>query len=436
MQQTLGVPAGASVLTAVSGGIDSAVLLHILNQLQYNLAVAHVNFKLRGSESDSDASFVETLTKSYNLPYFNKTLNLGSGKRKRGESLQMLAREARYGWFDELAIEHSFEAVAVAHNLDDQIETFFINLLRGTGLAGLQGISAKKGRIVRPLLQFSRKEIESYATRNNLKFVEDSSNQKTDYLRNRLRHRVIPVLNEMQPAFSSIMASNFERIKMAWKPVNDTLSEIKANSTVQVGNEIHIRIDHIQQCNYSELALHYLLSEFGFNGDAVSRIKNVLAGESGKIFLSKTHCLVKDRECLIITPLNAMETLSESSTIPSVEAEVFSPAHLTFQTYRVQNGFILSSDPKTAFLDLSSVQFPLTLRTWQHGDRFQPLGLEHKVKLSDFFVSQRLSVIQKKNVPLLCDASGAIIWVVGVRISNQHRITASTENILKIVLHS
>jgi len=212
MQQTLGVPAGASVLTAVSGGIDSAVLLHILNQLQYNLAVAHVNFKLRGSESDSDASFVETLTKSYNLPYFNKTLNLGSGKRKRGESLQMLAREARYGWFDELAIEHSFEAVAVAHNLDDQVETFFINLLRGTGLAGLQGISAKKGRIVRPLLQFSRKEIESYASRNNLKFVEDSSNQKTDYLRNRLRHRVIPVLNEMQPAFSSIMASNFERI--------------------------------------------------------------------------------------------------------------------------------------------------------------------------------------------------------------------------------
>ncbi|HSW67499.1 MAG TPA: tRNA lysidine(34) synthetase TilS, partial [Bacteroidales bacterium] len=200
-------------------------------------------------------------------------------------------------------------------------------------------------------------------------------------------------------------------------------------------NEIHIRIDHIQQCNYSELALHYLLSEFGFNGDAVSRIKNVLAGESGKIFLSKTHCLVKNRKHLIITPLSAMETLSESSTIPSVEAEVFSPVHLTFHTYSVQDGFIFSSDPKTAFLDLSSVLFPLTLRTWQHGDRFQPLGLEHQVKLSDFFVSQRLSVIQKKNVPLLCDASGAIIWVVGVRISHPHRITASTENILKVVLH-
>lgn len=435
MQQKFCIPSGASVLVAVSGGIDSVALLHILNQLPYKLAVAHVNFGLRGVESDRDEIFVETLSRTYNLPYFIKKFNLAENKQSKGESVQMLARKLRYGWFEELAVNHSFDAVAVAHNLNDQIETFFINLIRGTGLAGLQGIPSRNGKIVRPLLQFSRNEIVAYANLNNLKFVEDSTNRKADYLRNRIRHRVVPVFNELQPSFSNIMAGNFEKLALAAKLVNEALSEIKTQATVKVGNDTRIRIDQIQHSRHAELALHYLLDEYGFNQDAVSKIRNVLAGSSGKIFQSRTHILVKDRECLIVTPLNTGESVPDSITIPSVEAELFSPLHLSFHTFHTKKGFAPPSDPNLAFLDLESVVFPLTLRSWRHGDRFHPLGLECQVKLSDFFISKRLSLLQKKNVRLLCDATGSILWVVGFRISNTHRITPSTENILQIVMH-
>lgn len=419
------------IIVGVSGGTDSVVLLHLLLSLGYKCAVAHCNFKLRMEASDNDSLFVRNLAISLNIPHYSIDFETVEYAKSHSISIEMAARDLRYEWFSDLYVQLDAQAIAVAHHADDSIETLLMNLVRGTGLKGLTGIHPKNGKVVRPLLCCTRKEIEQYRFENQLQHVEDVSNATLDYTRNKFRNQVIPLLEEINPSVRQTLyqtLSRFDGILSIYdRAINDTISQVKSTE----GELIKINIEQLQQSAHVTTVLYEMLHPYGFSNDTIEKISLQLESESGKSFFSDTHRLIKDRDCFILQPIQSRDELVYE--IGENQIEISTPISLKINKLTKTGDFSLSRESSCIHLDYSKLKFPLILRKWQEGDTFYPLGMNQRKKVSDFFIDNKFSLIQKEQTWLLLSAD-EIVWVVGCRIDNRYKITENTQEVFEIKL--
>jgi tRNA(Ile)-lysidine synthase len=405
-------------------------MAELFHQAGFTFAIAHCNFHLRGDESDRDEKFVRSLAANYGVRLFVEHFNTTSFARKNKLSIQMAARELRYRWFDKLLDQEGYDGVATAHHLDDQIETFFINLSRGTGIAGLHGILPKQGKIIRPLLFATRAELEKYARENQVLYVEDSSNRSLKYTRNRIRHRIIPEFEKLNPSFREAMQETIYKIRDAEDIFNGIVDKEKKRLLVPTESGWKIEIAELKKLSPIMTWLYALLSGFDFTSAVADDILASLEEQPGKMFHSPTHRLVKDRGHLLIAP-NFMDD-------PDIRFEVYPdsggdlPVRFEFQMIPGKPAD-LRTGSETIFLDHDKLELPLTIRRWREGDHFIPFGLKNRKKLSDFFIDMKFSLIQKENTWLLCSGED-IVWIVGVRPDERFKVTDDTKKVLQVRL--
>lgn len=425
-----------SILLTVSGGIDSVVMCHLFHDAGIKFGIAHCNFSLRGKESDGDETFVEALAEKYNVPFLNITFDTKAFSKKHKLSTQLAARELRYNWFEEIRKQYNYHYIATAHHLDDSIETFFINLVRGTGIAGLHGILPKQGTIIRPLLFASKNDILNYAKKHKIKYREDSSNASDKYTRNKIRHKVIPILKELNPNLEQSFSETFSHLKEVEEIYAGEI-ESKRSKLVKKQKEVfYISIAELKKFLPLSTYLFEFLKPFNFNSSVVNDIANSLNAESGKQFFSDTHRLIKDREYLIVQSLKFEVQSSKSDTfkVKKNQKEFFTPElKLCFQKKNQLSTLNFSTLNSIAQMDFDRLKFPLEIRKWQKGDEFYPLGMKGKKKLSDFFIDKKLSIPQKENTWLLI-SDNKIAWVIGLRIDDRFKITDTTKTIYSVNL--
>lgn len=414
----------AKLLIACSGGLDSVVLTHLLKELNLTVALAHCNFSLRGSESDGDATFVKELADQHAIPFHLKQFDTNENAIKHRLSTQMAARKLRYDWFDILLKDLKFDYLLTAHHADDDLETFLINLSRGTGLRGLTGIQEINGTIVRPLLPFSRNEILDYAKSQELYWREDSSNSTSDYLRNDLRLNVIPPFKDAVKHVLPSFIKTQKRLSDSQTLVEDYMILVQKLVMTPTEEGLEIHISKIKELPHTSALLYELLHPFGFS--AWKDISELLNGQSGKQVFSPTHRIVKSRDVLIITA--RLDNVEERPLYISEETkEIQLPIQLRFEL--VKRFEITNAN--TVFIDTELLSYPLLLRRWKEGDVFQPFGMEGNKKLSKFFKDEKLSLVAKENVWVLC-SNNMIVWVVGMRLDNQFKVSKNTQNIVRI----
>ncbi|MCD6333031.1 MAG: tRNA lysidine(34) synthetase TilS [Bacteroidales bacterium] len=418
-----------SLLVTVSGGIDSVVLLDLLVTEGFDLRVAHCNFSLRGSESDQDELFVKNLAFQYQVPFHSKRFNTSRYAKERGISIEMAARDLRYQWFEELRNEQNCDWTAVAHQAEDQVETLFINLTRGTGLKGLSGISEVSGHIIRPLIKTYRLEIEQYAAERNLSWREDRSNSEVRFHRNRIRNEILPLFEKINPSVKKTLLDNISHLEQARQFVETVICKIRNEITFESESTVSISIEAIKEYPPEAFILFELLQPYGFKSDQIEAIAHALNGISGKQFFSSTHRLVKDRDFLIVSPLQ--KELFQSFYLDKEEGAIHNPIDLQWHVITSDQA-IISSDSNQAFLDAEKIRWPLCLRKWKPGDRFYPLGMKHKKKLSDFLIDEKIGITQKETVWIL-ESNGEIIWVIGHRIDHRYRVTSQTQKVLVLI---
>jgi tRNA(Ile)-lysidine synthase len=413
------------LLLAVSGGIDSMVLLDLFYKLSFDICVVHCNFQLRGKESDGDEMLVkETCQDSY-IPYFIESFDTLEFANKNKLSIQLAARKLRYDWFQEI-ISLGFDYVLTAHHLDDNVETFLINFTRGTGLEGLTGIPAQNGNIIRPLLPFSRLEIENYAKANNIQWREDSSNASDKYFRNKLRHDIVPILKELNTGFLDSFQNTLHHLQQAESLVNDASKLVYEKVVAKKENRLEIHLKSLLEFENHKAYLYQWLKDFGFS--AWNDIYDLVEAQSGKQIFSETHILLKDREKLILSERKSRDK-SEVFFIESMESKVNIPLKLSL--CRFTGGRDVNSN--CIFVDEDKIKFPLTIRKWQEGDEFYPSGMNGKKKLSKYFKDEKYSLLDKENQWLLC-SEDQIIWVIGKRADNRFIARETTQQIIKIDL--
>ena len=413
------------LLLAISGGIDSVVLVHLFKQLGHDIAIAHCNFNLRGEESDGDERFVRNLAKENSIKIFVTSFDTKRFADDSKLSVQIAARQLRYTWFTELLQQNSLDHLLTAHHLDDSIETFLINFTRGTGLEGLTGIPQVNNTTVRPLLPFTRAEIEDYAKENNIKWREDSSNASHKYLRNKLRHDVVPVLKELNPSFASSFVQTLQNLQQAQSLVQDAAILVYRQVVTDRDNQKHIDILQLKRLPNYKAYLYQWLMPFGFT--AWEDIYNLTEAQTGKIILSGSYRLLKDREVLILEPLP-----QNDGTVYAIEkeqGEIENPIRLKIRHVEVM---LVDSTKNVVFVNNQLIKFPLFVRKWQEGDYFYPLGMNgQKKKVSKYFKDEKLSLSDKENIWLLC-SENEIVWVIGMRADDRFKVTEYTTQILKI----
>ncbi|MCB4797295.1 tRNA lysidine(34) synthetase TilS [Neotamlana laminarinivorans] len=418
------------VIIAISGGIDSVVLTHLCHKIGLNVALAHCNFNLRGNESDADETFVETLAESLGLEVFIQNFDTSLYAKEHKRSIQMAARELRYNWFDELSSQLKFDYILTAHHADDNLETFLINFTRGTGIEGLTGIPEINGKFVRPLLPFSSDDIELYANANSIKWRDDSSNKSVKYLRNKLRHEVIPILKEINPSLLQSFQSTLNNLQDSSTIINDKIDEF-LNKTIEriSDNEVRFKISEFKKAKHPKAYLFEALKEFGFTewDDIVS----LLDAQPGKQVFSNEFRLIKDRDYLLLTK-KEVEQFSEI-IISSITDKVETP----FGTLSFAEIDAVETNIKTAknsiCVDKNTLEFPLTIRKKEEGDVFFPIGMQGKKKLSKYFKDEKFSLLDKENTLLLC-SKNQIVWIVNNRADDRFKVTKTTKQILKIEL--
>lgn len=413
------------LLLAVSGGIDSMVLLDLFYKLRFDICVVHCNFQLRGKESDEDEMLVREICQDRYIPYFIETFDTLEFAKENKLSIQLAARKLRYDWFQEI-ISLGFDYVLTAHHLDDNVETFLINFIRGTGLEGLTGIPAQNGNIVRPLLPFSREEIENYAKANNIQWREDSSNATDKYFRNKLRHDIVPILKELNTGFLDSFQNTLHHLQQAESLVNDDSKLVYDKVVDEKDNRLEIHLKPLLEFQNYKAYLYQWLKQYGFS--AWNDINVLVEAQSGKQVFSETHLLLKDREKLILSERNPTDN-SAVFIIESIESKVNIPLKLRF--CKVVN--IFETHSNCIFVDENKLKFPLTIRKWKEGDYFYPSGMNGKKKLSKYFKDEKYSLLDKENQWLLC-SEDQIVWVIGKRADNRYIAHETTQQLLKIEL--
>lgn len=415
-----------TILVACSGGLDSMAMLHLFRQSGYQVLVAHVNFQLRGAESDRDEEFVRNYCVAHQLRFVSKRFETNNYAMDKGLSIQMAARELRYQWFNEQLLEYNLRLVATAHHLNDLAETILLNLARGKGVDGLSGIRPKNNNVIRPLLNWTRSELEQFVTAEGIIWREDASNATDDYHRNKVRHQVMPILKELNPSLEETLFEVSKRASLELALLDRAYQEWHKTFVRQAGNMSTIAKAGVVSTENLPL-LFRLLRPLGFHYDQCVDIQQAQAGQSGKRFLSSSHELVVDRDVLILAP----------------RAEAFEIRQVGITDYRVeQQGQQLvlehdyqgniEPDLNQAFLDANTVVFPLTWRACREGDSFQPLGMEGTRKISDFLIDRKVPLPMKERATVL-ESGGKIIWVVGYRIDHQVRVRPETKSILRIL---
>ena len=418
---------GSKILIAISGGLDSVVLSQLCHGLKLDITLAHCNFRLRGKESDEDERFVLELGDQLGLEVFVECFDTESYAETEKLSIQMAARELRYNWFFDLAENLNFDYILTGHHADDNLETFLINLTRGTGLNGLTGIPEINENIVRPLLPFSREQLEIYANENDIKWREDSSNASDKYLRNKLRHQVIPHLKEANPDLLQNFKNTIEHLNDTADIVDESLNAVTKRAIEFIDeHQIIFKISEFQKVNNPKAYLFEMLKDYGFT--EWNDVLGLLDAQSGKQVLSSTHRLIKDREQLILTDLYHSEQDQESLLIKETDKEFKTPSGILL----FDEADAISKPSKTTiFVDKDKLVFPLELRRWKEGDFFHPSGMIGKKKLSKYFKDEKLSIVDKENVWLLT-SDDKIVWVIGRRADNHFKVIENTKHILKI----
>ncbi len=418
------------ILLAVSGGIDSMVLLHLFEHSEFNYGVVHCNFQLRNTDSEGDEKFVEEHVLNYGVPFYTKRFDTFEYARMNGISVEMAARELRYSYFEEVRKEFNYDYIATAHHKDDMLETFFLNLSRKTGIKGLTGIKEKTGRIIRPMLFASRTEIEAFARKNFVGKREDVSNSELIYQRNFIRHRVLPVLSDLNPSFKNNLFDTIGNLREAEEVYSWFLHGEKIKVVSFKENNPVVDLERLLKSPFPKVLLFEILSEYNFNPKVAEQVFAGLKSESGRTYYSKSHRLVKDRKLLYLTSLPMKE--ERIYYIEEGDVELFDPFDLIIQRFSSEN-FQLDKSPLVACLDFDKIEFPLLVRKWTKGDYFQPLGMAGFKKLSDFLIDLKIPLHQKENIWLLCSGQ-KIVWIVGYRIDNRFRITHETKQVLKMEL--
>ncbi|MFB9054728.1 tRNA lysidine(34) synthetase TilS [Formosa undariae] len=427
INDTLPFLKGKKLILTISGGIDSVVLAHLCHNLGLNFALAHCNFNLRGDESDADEAFLVKLADDLDLELFIERFDTNQYAEDAKLSIQMAARELRYRWFEELVELLHFDYVLTAHHADDNLETFLINLSRGTGIEGLTGIPEINDYIVRPLLPFSRHEIVAYAEANSITWREDSSNSSTKYLRNKLRHDVIPVLKEINPQWLQNFKMTQDHLHDSKILIDDFMTQVYKDVVHFDGNIIKFDISKLLKYPNPKPYLYQLLKSYRFT--AWDDIYTLLDAQSGKQVFSETHRLLKDREYLILSSNDNQDDIIEKQYEVSEDLKMLETVFGTFAFETVSE--LKATTKDTIFVDQDLLQFPLTIRKWEKGDFFFPLGMRGKKKLSKYFKDEKLSLIDKEYVWVLCSGT-QIVWVINRRSDNHFKVTQETEHILKI----
>ena len=400
------------------------VMMALTAAAGYRFGVAHCNFQLRGKESDEDEILVEQEARRYGAEFYNKRFDTTGEMERTGESMEMAARRLRYAWFGRLSEEHGYNVIVIAHHVNDSIETFFINMLRGTGLRGLTGITNQADRIVRPLLFATRKDIHDYAVAHHIPFREDSSNHSTKYLRNKVRLGVVPMFKEITPQFTNIMRRNISRLSQAQGFINSAIEIIKGMVMRCEDGVYTLNPSIINDTLPRNYVIYEILnSEFGFKGDVVDALCHSLDdGSTGRRFYSRDWVAVVDRGNIVIAAI--AEDDDCEVTIERNMMRSYMGGSVLYYEY-VDIDFIESLDQgdNVALLDADKLRFPLRIRRWREGDWFVPLGMSGRKKISDYLIDKKLSLLL---------SGDDIVWVVGRRLDDRYCITKSTENVLKI----
>jgi len=414
------------ILLAVSGGIDSMVLWRLFEESEFRYGVIHCNFQLRGDDSDLDEKLVREQAGRQGVRLFTRRFDTLEYADARGYSIEMAARELRYEWFEEIRSRHGYRYVATAHHQDDQLETFFINLVRKTGIRGLTGFREKSGTLIRPLLFAGRKEIDAFATDRDINFRQDRTNDETVYQRNYIRHHILPGLEKLNPSFRSNLFSTMENLR---KTEEVYLTEIKKQElkiSCRDGEFPAVYLSQLVKLPNPETVLYEWMSRYGFHASVISALYNGLPGETGNQYFSRTHRLVIDRNKLIITPIPGKE--SRVYYLEEGAGGLMDPVEMMVERFAA-SGFRVIPDPTVACLDAGKLLFPLVIRKWQPGEYFQPLGMQGFKKLSDYFVDEKFSLPEKEAVWILC-SENKVVWIIGHRIDNRFRITPETKEVL------
>lgn len=412
------ISAQDSVLLAVSGGVDSMAMVDLFLQCDYKIAIAHCNFSLRGDESDAEQRLVEQVARENNVPLFVRQFDTTGEAADSGESIQMTARRLRYAWFDELCDSEGFDKIAIAHHGNDSTETFFINLLRGTGLRGLTGINSTNGRIVRPLLFAHRDSIVAYVAERSVRFLNDSSNGQIKYLRNRLRHDLLPRLADSQPNFMVTMADNLARLEQAQHFVDNRIAAIRREALN--GNILDLGV--IERYGDVQFILFELLYPYGFPPEVIEDLVSSI-GNSGKRFIAPHYMAAIDRGRVIIEK-------RERRTVTDERIEEDDPR---IEWVDVNRLMTLETPSNAALLCVDAVRFPLTVRKWRVGDWFVPLGMRGQKKVSDYLIDAKVPVTEKELQCTLCSGD-TIMWLIGRRIDDRFKVTESSKKVIKITM--
>ncbi|MFY0592426.1 tRNA lysidine(34) synthetase TilS [Roseivirga sp.] len=422
------------VLLAVSGGVDSMVLWHLMEELEIDYDVAHCNFQLRGNDSEGDEDFVKKHADRLEVKCHLKSFDTKSYATIHKVSTQMAARDLRYEWFKRLCQIHDYERVVLAHHANDNIETFLLNMVRGTSVKGQKGMSPDTGLLLRPLLNLTKEDLLKYAAQESIKWREDSSNNETYYKRNFMRHEIIPRLVSQNPQLIETikrnMLKNAEVFELAEQTIN-VLKEELIETTDQGG--VRILKETLIARKIGAYTLSQVLEAYHFSYSQCLDILSVLNAQSGKVFRSVSHQLLIDRDYLMIAEVSKNESLDVIYEIDSETFEMNGPDLYKIAKVNFTQDLIIDRNPKHAMFDLEKLEFPIKVRKWKEGDKIQPLGMQGKKLLSDILIDLKLSILDKEKVHVL-ESKGKIAWVIGLRISEAFKVDKGTQRLLHFTL--
>jgi tRNA(Ile)-lysidine synthase len=416
---------GDKILLAVSGGIDSMVMAHLFLKNKYTTGIAHCNFSLRGKDSDKDEELVRLFASQNKLQFFTTKFDTKAYAKENKLSVQMAARDLRYRWFNDISTEHGYDLIAVAHNLNDNIETLLINLTRGTGLAGMTGIRPLSNRIIRPLLFATRQKIKHYRDANEIPYREDRSNADTKYIRNKIRHLVLPVLKEINPSIETTLNDEAERFSGFSEIVAEYISCLRDRISEERDKTTIFNASLLKNHIGNKVILFELFRPFGITSSLLTDLAKVIEGKTGGLIITDTHRIVKNRKEIIITD----EHVTNDPAFEVMNIEEFStfPGLTSARKVRISDTYEIPSEPVIACLDYQKIVFPVLIRKWKAGDYFYPLGMKQKKKLSDYFIDKKYSKFDKENIFIL-ESDGKIVWIIGDRIDDRFRITSHTKD--------
>jgi len=416
------------LLVAASGGIDSMVLTQLLLECGYNIQLAHVNFGLRGRESDEDEQFLSHYAQEQKLTIHLKRAEQADFSRNKS-GIQQSARNIRYQWFDKLIIETKSDYLLLAHHQDDQSETILHQFLRGGMLAALRGMRLKSNRYVRPLLNFSKEEIESYAKKNNLAWRSDSSNQTLKYTRNFIRHEVMPVLQKVNPDVKESLASRAAVFAEIESLVADTIQQDINSRVMLQENKQAVSVEWLRSYRHQNLFVWQWLEVYGFTSSQMQDVLSLLEAQSGSYVDGTTHVILRNRNDLVVSEINPSHNLDEV-----IERLPFQSSGLILE--EVKPSDVHFENKLIHYIDLDKIEFPLRIRTWKAGDKINPLGMQGTQKVSDVLIQQKVSLTDKADVLVVLDATKKIVSIPGFRISDSVKVTDKTKHVLMLELRA